>query len=114
MTLTLRSPPNLRRYTPYFVGLFVISVALYALAALGNRSGTSRPPGSDYRGDRKNAENASGRAPIWALIRPNSPPPLFWNRLWRCLDGPIPVRHPMFRDSDIFLTQVPRTTAIST
>jgi O-antigen ligase len=69
MTLALRSPANLRRYTPYFVGIFSILVALYACAALGVIPGLQRllDPITALTG--KDAHTATGRAPIWALVK---------------------------------------------
>jgi O-antigen ligase len=69
LTLTLRSPANLRRYTPYFVGLFVFLVALYACAALGLVPALQGLLDPITAATGKNAANASGRAPIWALIK---------------------------------------------
>ncbi len=69
MTLALRSPANLRRYTPYFVGMFSILVALYACAALGVIPGLPGllDPITALTG--KDAHTATGRAPIWALVK---------------------------------------------
>jgi exopolysaccharide production protein ExoQ len=69
LTLALRSPANLRRYTPYFVGLFSVLVALYACAALGVIPGLQMllDPITALTG--KDAHTATGRAPIWALIK---------------------------------------------
>jgi exopolysaccharide production protein ExoQ len=68
LALALRSPQSLRRYTPYFVGIFVCLVAVYALAALGviPELAFILDPISSVTG--KNASQATGRAPIWALI----------------------------------------------
>ncbi len=69
LTLVLRSPANLRRYTPYFVGLFVSLVAIYALAVLGVVPALQSllDPISALTG--KNASTATGRAQIWELIK---------------------------------------------
>lgn len=69
LVLTLRSPANLRRYTPYFVAIFVFLVALYALAALGLVPALQGLLDPISAATGKNATNASGRAPIWALIK---------------------------------------------
>jgi O-antigen ligase len=69
LTLALRSPADLRRYTPYFVGIFGVLVALYACAALGVIPGLQRllDPITALTG--KDAHTATGRAPIWALVK---------------------------------------------
>jgi exopolysaccharide production protein ExoQ len=69
LTLALRSPSNLRRYTPYFVGFFVVIVALYACAALGLVPGLAVLLDPITAATGKNAADATGRAPIWALIK---------------------------------------------
>jgi exopolysaccharide production protein ExoQ len=66
--LTMRSPPALRRYMPYIIGLFVVLVALYVLAVLGLVPALQSllDPITSLTG--KNAREATGRAPIWELI----------------------------------------------
>lgn len=69
LTLTLRSPANLRRYTPYFVGLFIVFVGLYACTVLGLIPGLKILLDPITAATGKNAVEATGRAPIWALIK---------------------------------------------
>ncbi len=69
LLFSLRSPPNMRRFTPYLVALFVLLVAAYSCAALGLVPALKSllDPITAVTG--KNAADASGRAPIWALIK---------------------------------------------
>ncbi|MEJ1964026.1 MAG: O-antigen ligase family protein [Gammaproteobacteria bacterium] len=66
--LALRLPPSMKRYMPYIVIFFVLVTAAYALVALGllPLQGLLNPI-SAVTG--KDAASATGRAPIWALVK---------------------------------------------
>lgn len=67
--LMLKSPSTLRRYTPYFIGIFVFLVGLYALITLDVFPGLKAMLGPISAITGKDAASATGRAPIWDLIK---------------------------------------------
>lgn len=67
MLMMLRSPPGLRRYLPYLIGLFVAALLLYSLAVLNlvPGSGMLLAPITALTGK---DQTFSGRTAIWAIL----------------------------------------------
>ena len=70
LVMLLRSPPGLRRYLPYLVGIFVILLLTYSLAVLNllPGSGTLLSPITALTGKDL---SFSGRTAIWEIINRN-------------------------------------------
>jgi exopolysaccharide production protein ExoQ len=69
LLLLLRSSPGIRRYMPYIIGFFVMLVGLYALVALGFLPILHNLMDPISAATGKQAGTATGRTPIWALIK---------------------------------------------